>query len=133
MAEVKSTPWLDGNYKLDTMSGQVFVVNGETVNMESLTGAQQDESLSKGTFKFGEFDEAHPEVSKHTGKKNNNVEISLWGGLWLTKGILSDDGKKITTWGATNELSSFVWLSEEDYAAMKDFAEPADAPSSCTF
>ena len=127
--ERNSKPWADGNYKLDTMNNMIFVINGENVVTASIHGGVMDEAMSKGTFKFGEFEEAHPDVAKFTGKKNYNVDMSMWNGMWLTKGIVSDDGKKITFWSMTNELSSFEWLSEEDYAALKDCGDPADAPT----
>lgn len=124
------SPWVDGIYRLNSMNSCVFIVTGETVKMEGLTAGGMDESISAATWKFGEFEEAHPEVAKHTGKKNNNVDITLWGGKWLTKGVVSKDGKKITIWGKANEMDSFEWISEEEYAGLKDSGDPADAPPS---
>lgn len=130
MAETKSLPWLDGIYKLNNLNSTVFIVTGEKVKMESLAGGGLDESsFSVGTWKFGEFEEANPEVAKYTGKKNNNVDITLWGAKWKIRGVVSDDGKKVTIWRtSSNELDSFNWMSEEDYAAFKDSGDPADAP-----
>ena len=123
MAEVKSSPWVDGIYRLNSMKCWVFIVTGEKVKMEKWKEME-------GTWKFGEFEEAHPEVAKLTGKKNNNVDITLWGGRWLSKGVVSEDGKKITIWGMSNDIDYFEWMSEEEYAALKDFGDPADAPPS---
>ena len=72
MATNKCVPWKDGNYKLSTMNNNIFVVNGEDVKMETLQGPL-DSEFSLGTWKFGDFEEAHPEVAKETGKKNTNV------------------------------------------------------------
>ena len=126
----KSCLWEDGYYRMVGMSSMVFLVTGENVKMENLSGGAVDDSYALGTWKFGDFDEAHPEVAKHTGQKNNNVDISLWGGMLLSKGVLSDDGKAITIWSLANKLSGFEKMSGEDYATYLNSADPADAPSS---
>ena len=128
MTDIKSLPWTDGIYKLKNMNMMVFNVTGEKVKTENLTGDEIDESFGGGAWKFGEFEEARPEIAKHTGKKNYNVEITLWGGKWTTKGVVSEDGKTVTIWSMSNQLDSFEWLSEEDYSALKDAGDPADAP-----
>ena len=129
MATNKCVPWKDGNYKLSTMNNNIFVVNGEDVKMETLQGPL-DSEFSLGTWKFGDFEEAHPEVAKETGKKNNNVEISMWGDMWVTKGVVSDDGTNITIMSMTNEVGKFEWMSEEEFIAFKNSGDPHDAPPS---
>ena len=56
--------------------------------------------------------------------------LLIWGGMWITKGILSDDRTKLTLWSITKEVASFEKMSEEEYDAFQSSAEPADAPSS---
>ena len=130
MAETQSLPWIDGVYKLDTINSMVFKVTGENIKVQSLDGSSlEDTSFSTGTFKFGDFGNAHPEVAKHTGKTKSDVEVTIWNGKFHAKGVVSDDGKKITIVGFTNELGSFEWMSEEELAAYKDSGDPADAPS----
>merc|ERR1719219_637082 len=47
------------------------------------------------------------------------------------KGILSEDGRKITFWSPfVNELDEYRWLSEEEEAAIRDSGDPCDAPPS---
>lgn len=129
MASDKSVPWKDGSYKLSTMNSNIFVVNGEDVRMETLQGPVDNE-FSLGTWKFGDFEEAHPEIVKETGKKTSNVELSMWGGVWATKGVVSDDGTYITVMSMTNEVGKFEWMSEEECTAFKNSGDPHDAPPS---
>lgn len=84
----------------------------------------------KGTWKYGEFGEAHPEVAKITGKNVNDVHINMFNGMMDLKGVLSDTGKKITFWGAAKEAEEFNWFTEEEVAAIKDSGDPHDAPPS---
>ena len=132
MTEVKSIPWMDGIYKISnrnvTLYGWVYMVTGENVKKESVTGVVMDEERTKGTWKFGEFEEAHPEVSKMTGKKHNNVHVTFGNGAWNQGGVVSENGKQITLWSPQDELISFEWMSEDEYTAFKDFGDPADAP-----
>ena len=125
MANSEQTPWKNGYYKSSTRSTSLFKVHGESVEMETLQG-KMDEQLSKGNWKFGEFGEAHPDLIKHTGKLNYNVEMNMMNGLWLRKGILSDDGMTISLWSKNLEL--FEWITEEEYVALKNSGDPADAP-----
>jgi len=90
-----------------------------------------DNELANGTWKFGEFGDANPEVAEETGKNINNVHINMYKGLIDIKGILSDDGKKITFWSPFGkELDEYYWLSEEEVAAFKDSGDSHDAPPS---
>lgn len=139
MSTVNSLPWKDGYYKMTDNNNCVFLVNGETVNDENLTGetdafsSEEDASGKKpsfGTWKFGDFGEANSEVRKATGKQNYNVDLSLWKNLWLVKGVVSDDGLKVTVMGMGGKLMSFEHMSDKEYQDFKDSADPADAPSS---
>ena len=35
--------------------------------------------VTKGTLKFGSYEESLPEIEKVTGKKNYDVEMTYWG------------------------------------------------------
>ena len=129
MANNETSPWKDGFYKLNTMNTNIFVVKGETVQMETLQGPVDNE-FALGTWKFGDFGEADTEVAKASGKKNNNVELNLWNGVWKTKGVLSDDGSSITVQTLTNEIGKFEWMSDEECNAFKNTGDPHDAPPS---
>ena len=68
---------------------------------------------------------------KETGRKYNDVQMSYRNGKWKVNGVLSDDGTKITYWGAAAlKIGTMEWMTEHDYLAYKDCGDPADAPSS---
>ena len=94
MANSQPTPWKDGYYKFSLRSTNVFKVAGESVEMETLLG-KMDGELSKCKWKYGDFGQAHPELMKHTGRSNYNVEMTMMNGMWQLKGILCDDGLTI--------------------------------------
>ena len=119
-------PWKNGYYKLEGINNVVYYVDGENVKKEGLVDNTEG-PFSSGTWKFGNFGEAHPEVTKYTKRKTNDVEINL--GMIVTKGVLSEDGTKITIWSITNEVASFIKMSENEYIDFKNSADPADAPS----
>merc|ERR1712141_677973 len=64
MSKVNSLPWKDGYYKMTDNNNCLFLVNGETVNVEKLTGEHELGKDSWGTWKFGDFGEASPEVKE---------------------------------------------------------------------
>ena len=124
MASTKSCPWKNGYYIISGMNNVVFNVNEETVKIESILS-----EVGLGTWKFGDFGEAHPDIVKSTGKKNYNVDINLYSGMWLSKGVVSDDGETLTLWTMANEVNSFKKMSLEEYEAFKNSADPYDAPT----
>ena len=117
MEELKPCPWENGYYKLSSMSVVIFKVSGEKVQVENIDGIM-DDAMNECTWMFGKFGAAHAEVAKQTGKKYSNVEVRLFGGFFESKGVLSDDGKKITLISMTNEVDSFIKMSEEEYTAL---------------
>ena len=46
--------------------------------------------LMKGIYKYGSFGEAPPEITGVTGKKNYDVEMTLWDGDLVIHASLSD-------------------------------------------
>ena len=121
--------WKDGTYRMSSLNHVLFKVVGESCKAEPLSGTM-DDSFSLGTWKYGDFGEAHPDVAKAAGKTTYNVDMNLWGGMWKCKGIVSEDGSKITVFSITNEVGHFELMSEEEYLAFMNNADPADAPPS---
>ena len=74
--------WEDGYYKL---TGFYKLVAGEDVKIESLCG-----QIDVGSWKLGNFGDAHPEVARLTGKTKNNIDIELYTGRWLARGVLDN-------------------------------------------
>jgi len=128
MTDRECVPWKDGYYKWESTKRLVFLVKGETVKTEKFEGKVGEKHLF-GTWKYGEFEEARKEIAEKTGKKNYDVEINMFDSMWKTKGVLSEDGEKITVWNLNNEIDFFERLSEEEYEAMKNYGEPENSPS----
>ena len=76
-----------------------FYVQGESIISEGplAKGTWNLEGpLAKGTWTYGDFGEADPAVAEATRKNVNNWQMVAWGGMATFKGVLSDDGKKVT-------------------------------------
>ena len=67
----------------------------------SLDYPDMDPVGTDGSITYGDFGPAREEVQKASGLdcKNYNIEISVFNGKMITKGILSEDGKIIFSWG----------------------------------
>ena len=87
-------------------------------------------SMGEGTITFGNFGLARMEVFKAAGgmKFYQNFQISAMNGMMVIKGILSKDGKTMTTWGMWNHVESYIWQSEEDLKILKDQRDHVNFP-----
>ena len=96
-----SIPWKNGYYRMKGLSGRIYCVEEEAVTMETASGkpTNSNDPSMKGTWKYGDFGEAHPDVVKETGKKNYNVEIILYVGRVKMHAVVNDDGRKLTFYG----------------------------------
>ena len=128
----EETPWKNGYYRMRGMPLMIFHTEGNRVTNEYASGKTSNHGVdpsTTGTWTFGDFGEAKADVAKEAGKKNYNVDINIWGGMFLVKGILSDDGEKLFFWGFANAVDCFEWESEESIEAFKGTGDPDDAPS----
>lgn len=126
-----STPWKNGYYRSLDLNAWLFHIEEEDCVMEGVSGKPTNEDpILKGTFKYGDFGDAHPDVVKETGKKKYNVEMNLWGGLWKSHAVVNDDGTTFTFYGAAKKVDSLSWQSEEELSAFKGTGDPVDEPSS---
>ena len=128
MTATECVPWEDGYYRWESTKRLAFLVSGETVKTEKFQG-KIDEKHEFGTWKYGEFEETRPEIEEATGKKNYNVEITMFDSMWKTKGVVSDDGRKITVWNLSNEIDFFERINEKEYLDLKNYGEPENAPT----
>ena len=88
--------------------------------------------VTKGTLKFGSYEETLPEIEKVTGKKNYDVEMTYWGGVLKSRGSLTDDGSRIimpALFTPNGELEEFYWMSKEEFEELRDAGEPIEAMS----
>ena len=136
MEESKSVPWKDGYYRYKSTSLWTFVVKGEEMIMcnPGCVELQINEprEVTKGTLKFGSYEESLPEIEKVTGKKNYDVEMTYWGGAMKSRGCLTNDGNRIIMpplWIPNGELEEFYWISQEEFEKLRDAGEPIEAMS----
>ena len=116
-----SFPWKNGYYHSREMSSLLYLVDGENILTLPASGKPTkllDNHRAKGTWKYGDFGEAHPDVAKATGKSRYNVEMIAFGGMWKVGLVLSDDGEKLTFYGMTHCVDVLEWMSEE---ALEEF------------
>ena len=75
---------------------------------------------------YGNFGEARKEVADATGITDYNFMAKSV--FVNSKGIINEEGTKITLWGMANKLEEWVWLDEEMIKELKDDRDPYDAP-----
>ena len=68
--EKTSTPWKSGHYKHTMQSSMLWVIEGENITVISPSGkpTNQDDSMSKGTIKQGDFGNSSPDIMEKSGK-----------------------------------------------------------------
>ena len=129
----KQTPWKNGYYRMKGAPFVLFMVDGENVTMEGISGrvTNHDQvTYYKGKWIYGDFGEANSDLSKETGETRYNVDIKLYGGAMGMKGILNMDGTKITVWGWANSVDCFEWESDESISNVRKTGDPFDSPVS---
>ena len=127
----KFTPWKNGYYRIAAVPSMLFLVDGENIVMHSASGKPTNSNIPfyKGTWKYGDFGKAHPDIIKESGKSHYDVEMDLWGGKWTPKAVLSEDGTKLIHFGIANAVDVFTWQSEDELEAFLKTGDPHDAMS----
>ena len=46
----------------------------------------------------------------------------------VIKGVLSEDGSEITSWGFSNSVETYKWLSDEDVERTREDRDHVDTP-----
>ena len=133
MSEKVKTPWNNGFYYSDKNTSHLFKIEGNTIKAYSimcLDFPDMDTLGQPGTITYGDFGTAHDEVQKASGGvKNYNVEIVLFDGMRVMKGVISKDGKLIYSRGMWNDVEPLKWFSNEDLKELADDRDPKDFPS----
>jgi len=124
------TPWKNGYYHARSTPSMLYKVEGQNIIMHSASGKSTNidkDPMAKVTWTYGDFGEAHPDVSKESGKSRYNVQMCAWGGMFKPNLVLSDDGKKLTLFGMTNSVDVIEWMSDEEFNDFINSGDPADA------
>ena len=120
--------WLDGLWYFEDFKFVVYEFKGETAlfrNRAYYDHPDMDYDGITGTIKYGSFGETSAGVKEATGAETYNVDINLWGGKLLRKGVVSEDGKTITgphTMGAPQPVVG-RWIDQEGLKALLDDRE----------
>ena len=124
-----STPWKNGYYRMAAYPSMLWLVEGENLIMHSASGkpTNPDNPTYKGTWKYGDFGEAHPDVKTQTGKSHYDIEMFLWGGIWTPKAVLNEDGTTLTHYGLAHSVDAFTWMSKDDVERFMETGDPHDA------
>jgi len=118
--EHNSTPWKNGYYLSTGFKTQVIYVEGEHCSSDHICGkASKQNALSKGTWKYGDYGEAHPDVVEKTGKNQCDVEMDVPSWFMKIQAVLSDDGKTLTFHNMIG-VNCLEWKSEEEVLAFQD-------------
>ena len=131
---MSTTPWRNGIYVSDKGRHMIQKVDGEHAEMYGIAYLDYPDmtpTADDGIWTFGDFGPAHEDVQKASGGiKNFNIQMKLFEGLFQMSGILSEDGKKIHTFGMWNCLETLTWQSDEDLMKLAEDRDPIEAPSS---
>jgi len=120
--------WLDGLWYFEDFKFVIYEFKGETAlfrNRAYYDHPDMDYDGITGTIKYGSFGETSAGVKEATGAETYNVDINLWGGKLLRKGVVSEDGKTITgphTMGAPQPVVG-RWIDQEGLKALLDDRE----------
>merc|ERR1719187_2071632 len=116
---------LKGNYKnVDSFYDLLWTDDGEEGIIKDGNGL----TTIPCKLSYGDFDEAHPEVSKLTGKKSYNFKITFtWGKEFQELGVMNDDGTSVIMKGMMG-ISTLEKISEEEAAEILADGDPVDAP-----
>ena len=123
-------PWKNGYYQSREMKGLLFLVNGDELLIHPTSGIPAnllDDPTAKGSWKYGNFGVAHPDVVKATDKTHCNVKMVAWDGILDIELNLNDEGTQLTFYGLTNCVDVLRWVSEEELEAIKESGDPVDA------
>lgn len=125
--EIK-TPWKDGMWYSETSKQSYIIVNGNEAKWMKLSCLDYPDAnpMMVGTWNYGEFEDAKPEVAAASGKDKCNLEMDLQ--FMKLYGVVTANGTKICTMGDGNKMEIYKCLSDEEFDELKADRDPIDAP-----
>ena len=125
----KVTPWRNGYYHSRGHPCMLLFVEGENMIIHPASGKPSnvyDNPKCKGTWTYGDFGEASPDVAKESGKSRYNVKMNTSSYLFPSNLVLSDDGKTLTFYGITRSVDIYEWMNDAEFAKFIASGDPAD-------
>ena len=119
-------PWKEGFWKMGGIRAYILQTSGKNTmlwkNLVALDYPDIDsDRCMKVECEFGSFGEAREEIASATGV--NEYNFTAKSVLFSCKGVLHQDGTKMTTWGMSNEKEEWVWMDDQ---MMKDLMGDRD-------
>lgn len=129
--KTQAVPWREGFFKLGIIKALVLQTSGsnqfKVKNLIALDYPEIEAGSSTLDCSFGDFGDARQEIADATGVKTYNMDIRSL--MMNTKGVLNEDGTKITVWGMTNSLEEWIWMDDAMIEEVKNDREDFEAPS----
>ena len=124
-------PWREGYWKMDAFSSLIMETSGNnflSFNLVALDYPRTSRARYNHVMKcqFGNFGLARKEVAEATQADQYNFQMV--DSFIKLKGVLNQEGTKITLWGTTNKLEEWFWLDEEMMERLRNDREPYEAP-----
>jgi len=126
-----AVPWKEGVWKMGQIKAYILRTTGKnTMDWKNLISLEYPDIEAGGITvecEYGSFGEAREEVAAATGVKEYNFKAKCVYFQW--KGVLADDGTKVTTFGMANNLEDWEWMDDKMIKRTLDDRDPFDAPS----
>ena len=125
-----AVPWKEGVWKMGEIKAYILRTSGKkTMEWDNLITLEYPNVGAGGTTvecEYGSFGEAREEVAAATGVKEYNFKAKCVYFQW--KGVLHEDGTKVTTFGMANKLEDWEWMDDKMIQRTLDDRDPFEAP-----
>ena len=127
MTEDNKTPWKDGFWYSESNTQLISKVEGNKASYHKHTIFDFPDCKPAiiGTWTFGEFEDAKPEVAEASGQQKCNLEMDFQ--MMKIYGVLCESGTKVYYWGFSNKMEESHLMNEDDINKIKENRDPLDA------
>ena len=129
----ETTPWRDGYWKAKSDDDHIHIVKGSDVSMKNLVtfldNPDSAETVAKGTWEFGHFEEAPQELKEKSGGSQINIKLTYDFGAFgssTSYGVLHESGIKcyaINHDEPLKKIEEYRWLDEDAIKKIADSFE----------
>ena len=130
MAENTPVPWKEGFFTMGPIKAIILQTSGSNqLKMKNLVALDYPDLEAGSTpleCNYGDFGEAKKEIADATGVKNNNIRVH--NSMMDFKGVLNEEGNKMTMWGLGNAMEEWVWLDGDAIEEHKKDRDDFEAP-----
>ena len=121
--------WKDGIWYSNSVKNYCIIVKGNDAKWMTMSSLDFPEAKPNfiGSWHFGKFGKANPEVTKASGKENYNVKFQM--GPVNLYAVVNESGTKMYLIDTTNnKLVVLKCLKDEEFQCIKNDRDPFDAP-----